>query len=150
MARDGLAAPAVTDFLARYRATEAAVQAYVAGLPTWVNVWRGWMLLLFGLAIVFVWTKREARWLALTMVVSLVGYDLVAMRFGVGRFPSIALAVSWAPLAWYLARRRPGLATGTRFERAYAWWLTAALVTRTVSVGFDAYNVGYALVRGVP
>ena len=43
--------------------------------------------------IVFVIWKREARWLALTMIVSLFAYNLVSMASGVGRFPSIAFVV---------------------------------------------------------
>jgi hypothetical protein len=140
----------MSGFLERYRTTEEAVQAYVAGLPVWVNVWRGWMFLVFGLAVVFVFRKREARWLALTMVVSLFAYNVVAMYSGVGRFPSIALVVFWAPLAVWLARRRGAIASATRFDRAYAGWLTACLATLIVSVTFDVYNVAYSLVRGVP
>jgi hypothetical protein len=137
-------------FFERYRATEAELQAYVNGLPLWVNVWRGWMFLLFGAAIIFVVRKREARWLAVTMVVSLFVYDLVAMYSGVGRFPSIALLIFWLPLAFYLDHRRRRLVASTRFDRIYRGWLTASMVTLFVSVTFDAYNVAYSLIRGVP
>ena len=140
----------LAEFFDRHRATEAELQAYVAGLPLWVNVWRGWMFLLFGSALVFVIWKREARWLAATMVVSLFAYDVVAMLSGVGRFPSIALVVFWLPLAIYLALRRPGLSEATRFDRAYSWWVTASLATLAVSVAFDIYNVAYSVVRGAP
>jgi hypothetical protein len=48
-------------FLERYRQTETQVQAYVGGLPLWVNVWRGWMFLVFGAVVVFVlWTPLAA------------------------------------------------------------------------------------------
>lgn len=134
----------------RYRATEAELQTYVSGLPLWVNVWRGWMFTVFGAAIVFVPWKREARWLALTMVVSLFAYNVVAMLTGVGRFPSVAFLVFWTPLALYLARRRTALASVTRFDRVYAGWLAAALVTLVVSLAFDTYNVGHSLLMGVP
>ena len=140
----------LSEFFERYRATEAAVQTYVEGLPLWVNVWRGWMFLIFGLAVVFVIWKREARWLALTMVGSLFAYNLVAMRSGVGRFPSIALVAFWLPLAFYLDGRRHRVATATRFDRIYARWLTVALVTLVISVTFDVYNVAYSLIRWVP
>jgi hypothetical protein len=134
----------------RFRATEAELQTYVSGLPLWVNVWRGWMFTVFGAAIVFVPWKREARWLALTMVVSLFAYNVVAMLTGVGRFPSVAFLVFWTPLALYLARRRTALASATRFDRVYAGWLAAALVTLVVSLAFDTYNVGHSLLMGVP
>ena len=139
-----------TEFIDRYRATETELQAYVAGLPVWVNVWRGWMFVIFTAAVIFVVWKREARWLALTMVVSLFAYNVVAMLSGVGRFPSIALVVFWAPLAIYLARRRDRLESASRFDRVYARWVTAALVTLTISVAFDVYNVGYSVLAGVP
>ncbi|HJQ97673.1 MAG TPA: hypothetical protein VJ826_05115 [Candidatus Polarisedimenticolaceae bacterium] len=140
----------MSDFLARYRATETALQAYVEQLPLWVDVWRGWMFVLFGAAVIFLVPRREARWLAVTMVVSLVAYNLVAMYTGVGRFPSIALVVFWLPLAIYLLRRRPALATTTRFDRLYRAWITVCVATLAVSVAFDTYNVGYALVNRVP
>jgi hypothetical protein len=137
-------------FLERYRATEVALQAYVAGLPLWVNVWRAWMFFIFTAGILFVLRKPEARWLALTMVVSLVAYNLVSMASGVGRFPSIAFVLLWSPLALYLARRRPHLPATQTFDRIYAWWVTVALATLCVSLAFDVYNVAYSFVAGVP
>ena len=138
------------DFWTRYAETEAQLQAYVETLPLWVNLWRGWMFLVFTAAIVFVVWKREARWLALTMVVSLFAYNLVAMHSGVGRFPSIAFVLLWSPLAIYLARRRPALRAETTFDRVYSVWVTTALATLAISLAFDVYNVGYSLARGVP
>lgn len=140
----------IAEFLARYRATEAALQVYVNGLPAWVNVWRGWMFVIFTAAVLFVLWKREARWVLLTMVVSLFAYNVVAMRHGVGRFPSIALVVFWAPLARYLWRRRAQRRAQGWFDAVYACWLTAALATLCVSVAFDAYNVAYSLIAHVP
>jgi hypothetical protein len=139
-----------SEFAARYAATEAELQAYVAGLPVWVNVWRGWMFVLFTAAVLFVIWKSEARWVAVTMVVSLFAYNVVAMFSGVGRFPSIALVVFWTPLAIHLARRRPRLTSAGRFDRVYGWWVTAALVTLVISIAFDTYNVGYSLLSGAP
>ena len=134
----------------RYLATEEELQAYVSGLPVWVNVWRAWMFAVFGAAVVFVLRKREARWLALTMVVSLFAYNVVAMLSGVGRFPSVAFLVFWTPLAIHLVRRRSALASATRFDRLYSGWVTAALATLAVSLAFDAYNVAYSFWAGVP
>ena len=139
-----------TEFLERYRATEAEVQAYVGGLPLWVNVWRGWMFLIFGTALFFVIWRLEARWLIAVMVGSLFAYNVVAMFAGVGRFPSIALVVFWGPLLLYLIRRWRRLVSTTGLERIYSWWLTASLVTLAVSVAFDTYNVAYSFLRGVP
>ena len=138
------------DFASRYRATEADIHAYVNALPVWVNVWRGWMFFIFTLAVVFVIWKREARWLALTMIVSMFAYNVVAIVAGVGRFPSIAFVVFWSPLASYLWRRRARLRMDGRFDRLYAWWVKAALATLCVSLAFDAYNVAYSLIARVP
>lgn len=137
-------------FLDRYQATEAQLETYVAGLPLWVNVWRGWMFFIFTAAIVFVIWKREARWLGLTMIVSLFAYNVVSMLGGVGRFPSIAFVALWSPLALYFARRRPLLVVATRFDRVYSWWVTTALATLVVSLAFDIYNVVYSVIRQVP
>ena len=140
----------LAELVERYRATEVALQEYTAGLPLWVNVWRGWMFLVFTLALVFVVWKREARWLALTMVVSIVAYNLVASFSGVGRFPSIAFVVLWSPLALYFARRWPHLPRAGRFDRLYRGWFGAALATLAVSLVFDVYNVVYSALAGVP
>jgi len=139
-----------TEFADRYRATETALQAYVDGLPLWVNVWRGWMFLVFTAAIVFVIWKPEARWLAVTMVVSLFAYNLVSMFSGVGRFPSIAFVIGWSPLAVYLWRRRRQLPRHGWFDTVYWCWVTLAVATLAVSLAFDTYNVAYSLIRGVP
>ncbi len=136
----------LSEFFERYAATEEQLQAYVAGLPLWVNVWRGWMFLIFTLAIVFVIHKVEARWLAVTMIVSIIAYNLVTMAVGVGRLPSIAFLVFWSPLAWYFLRRRPQQVGTGRFDRAYSVWMRLVLVTLLVSLAFDSYNVLYALV----
>jgi hypothetical protein len=138
------------EFVDRYRATETQLEAYVAGLPLWVNIWRGWMFLIFTAAIVFVLWKREARWLAVTMVVSLFAYNMVAMFSGVGRFPSIAFVALWSPLALYLARRRRQLSSTSRFDRVYCWWVATALATLVVSLAFDTYNVAYSVIMRVP
>ena len=139
-----------TQFFARYRATEADLETYVNSLPLWVNVWRGWMFLVFTAAVVFVVWKQEARWLALTMVVSLVAYNVVAMFSGVGRFPSIAFVVCWSPLAVYLARRRARLPAAGPFDRLYRRWVAMALTTLVVSLAFDVYNVAFSVLRHVP
>jgi hypothetical protein len=140
----------LAEFLERYRATEAVLDAYVRTLPLWVNVWRGWMFFVFGAAVVFVVWKAEARWLAITMIVSLVAYNLVSMFSGVGRFPSVALVAFWLPLAVFLAKRRRSLPATTRFDRTYRLWVTTSLVTLGVSLTFDVYNVAYSLLAGVP
>jgi hypothetical protein len=134
----------------RYQATAAQLETYVAGLPLWVNVWRGWMFFIFTAAVVFVIWKREARWLSLTMIVSLFAYNVVSMLGGVGRFPSIVFVALWSPLALYFARRRPQLVVASRFDRVYAWWATIALATLVVSLAFDIYNVVYSVIMQVP
>lgn len=140
----------LAEFADRYRATEEAVAVYVQGLPLWVNAWRAWMFFIFTAAVAFVVWKREARWLAVGMVVSLFAYNVASMIWGVGRFPSIAFVALWSPIAIYFLRRRPALARSSRFDRLYASWLDAALGTLVVSLAFDVYNVAYSLVRGVP
>ena len=137
------------DLFQRYQATEAALDAYVSGLPLWVNVWRGWMFFVFGSAVLFL-VRPEARWVALTMLVSLFAYDVVAMFSGVGRFPSIALVPFWSPLAVLIARRRRHRPSKSRFDRVYSGWLAVCLVTLTVSIVFDVYNVAYSMIAGVP
>ena len=127
-----------------------ALQSYVEGLPLWANVWRSWMFFVFVAVVVFLPWKREARWLAVVMVASMVAYNLVAGLSGVGRFPSIAFVLLWSPLAIYFARRWPQLQSSSRLDRFYSWWFTAALATLAVSLAFDSYNVAYSLIAGVP
>ena len=138
------------DFFEHYQATEAELQAYVETLPLWVNVWRGWMTFIFTAAVVFVLWKREARWLAFTMVISIVAYNLVSGSSGAGRFPSIAFVILWSPLAVYFARRWPQIRSAGRFDRLYSWWFAAAFVTLAVSLAFDTYNVAYSLIARLP
>jgi hypothetical protein len=131
----------VADFIARYQSTAAEMQRYVDGLPPWVNVWRTWMFLLFTAALLFLAWKREARWLAVTMVVSLLAYNAVSMVSGVGRFPSIAFVVFWTPLLVYFARRFGQLQAEGPFDRVYRYWMAGVVGTLAISLAFDAYNV---------
>ena len=140
----------MSDLLTRYQTTAAEMQRYVDGLPLWVNVWRSWMFLLFTAALVFVVWKREARWLAGTMVASIIAYNGVSMVSGVGRFPSIAFVALWTPLLVYMARRFGGLERASAFDRIYRAWVAVVVGTLSVSLAFDVYNVLYSLVRGVP
>ena len=139
----------IAEFLTRYGETERALQAYVSALPLWVNVWRGWMFFVFTLGIVFVIGRVEARWLAVAMIASLFGFNVVAMFHGVGRFPSIAFVLLWTPLAVYFTRRRGRPQGDRRFDQFYRIWLDTVTATLWISVGFDVYNVLYALIRGV-
>ncbi len=138
-----------TEFIAHYGETERALQAYVATLPLWVNIWRGWMFFVFTLGIVFVIPKVEARWMAVAMILSILGYNVVAMFYGVGRFPSIAFVLLWTPLALYFTQRRRRPQRKRRFDQAYRVWLDAVTATLWISIAFDLYNVLYALIRGV-
>ena len=139
-----------SEFVERHQATELALQAYVAGLPLWVNVWRGWMFFIFTASVVFLPWKPEARWLAVVMVVSIVAYNLVSSASGVGRFPSIAFVLLWSPLAVYLARRRPRLQPSRPFDRLYSWWYMTTVATLVISLAFDTYNVAYSFIANVP
>jgi hypothetical protein len=139
----------VAESLTRYDETERALQAYVSALPLWINVWRGWMFFVFTLGIVFVIGRVEARSMAVTMIASLFGFNLVAMFHGVGRFPSIAFVLLWTPLAVYFTRRRGRPQGDRRFDRLYRIWLDAVTLTLWISIGFDVYNVLYTLIRGV-
>ena len=138
------------ELLARYAATAAAMQSYQDALPPWVHVWLVWMFGLFGLAIVFVFRRPEARLLALTMIASLVAYNVASMAFGVGRFPGIAYVILWPPLALSLFRSARRIEPCTRFDRVFALWLRLATATLAISVAFDVYNVGYSILNGVP
>ena len=137
-------------FLERFRHVGADLDTYVAGLPPWVNVWRGWMFLLFTMVLVFVFRKTEARWLALVMVVSLFAYNVISAISGVGRFPSIAFVALWTPLFLHFVRRVPLMKAESRFDRLYLRWARAIVLTLGTSVAFDAYNVAYSVVRGAP
>jgi hypothetical protein len=137
------------EFFARYRETEEALDAYVRTLPLWVNVWRAWMFLIFPIGIIFAFRRVEPRWMAAAMIPSIVAYNVVSMLHGVGRFPSIAFVVFWAPLAIYFLRRRRQHYGDGWFDRVYALWFAVATGTLCVSVAFDVYNVLYAVLRGV-
>jgi hypothetical protein len=70
----------VTELLARYQATAAEMQRYVDGLPPWVNVWRGWMFLLFTAALLFV--------VAYALVVLWIGFGILRSGAFMPRVPA--------------------------------------------------------------
>ena len=140
----------MSEFFTRYQATAAEMQRYVDGLPLWVNVWRSWMFLLFTAALVFVVWKREARWLAATMVASLVATTRSRWSRAWAASPSIAFVALWSPLLVYMARRFGRLERARAFDRIYRAWVAVVVGTLSISLAFDVYNVLYSLVRGVP
>ena|SRR5690242_14177896 len=135
------------EFIEARRAFQASAQTYVASLPVWVNVWRGWMFALFTSSVLFVPWYVEARWILLTTFASVMALDLLGTFMGgMSRFLSIALVVFWTPLIFYVFGRVRDEAANARRGRVFRIWLRVALATLAVSVMFDIYNVAHFFV----
>jgi len=129
------------EFITAREAYQANIAIYITHLPLWVNVWRGWMFVLFTSSLLFAIWRVEARWFIAITFLSVQAYDLLGTFIGVSRFLSVALLLPWIPLAIYVYRRLPNLPRRTLSERFYMNWLRVVLVTLLISISFDTYNV---------
>ena len=123
-----------------YESLAAAMEAqeiYVAALPGWVQAWMNWMMFAFLSAIWFVFSRREARWALLVILLTAVLSALAGYLFGWSRLWSAVHIVVWTPYLLYLIRRRPSLLSGSGF----AVWVNVLLATMIVSLVFDVIDV---------
>jgi len=120
-----------------WAATQAAKQAYVAGLPDWVHAWMGWMEFAFASSLWFALARVEARWVFLVGFATLYAGAALAYFIGWGPYWGAVHIVLWGPLGVYLYIRRDPFS----FRDAYGLWLRALIVTIAISLIFDTRDV---------
>ena len=126
------------EFWTDFTAASAANEAYIAGLPQWVRLWVLWMNVVFTVGFVAAIVKVEARWLALAMVLTVLGGPLLTMYQGAPTdLWGLVHVILWTPVAVYFVRRWPHVEK----KSVYGVWFTLALATLIVSLVFDVNDV---------
>lgn len=118
-------------------AAMAAQDAYMAGLPGWVQVWVTFMTFVLLSAVWFVGTRREARIaLAVALLTGMFSL-LVGYWFGWSRLWGIVHLLLWTPFLLWLWQRRPKPLD----LHAFTLWIWTLMATMAVSLAFDAVDV---------
>ena len=111
----------------------------VAGMlyeqPNALKYWIRWLGLANMICLFFVWKHKQARWVAVAMLVVAVANIPMAMALGLVKALSIPHLVAWIPLTIYLAvevRERKIIPSS-----AFGIWVLILMVTNTISVVFD-------------
>ena len=105
-----------------------------------VQIWMNWMLGIFALSIIFVWKYKGARWVLLTLVLSMPAAYIVYQATKNPWLLGIVHFVLWIPLGAYLLiveLKRPEV----RLASIYGVWMIVLLTTIAISLVFDFRDV---------
>ena len=113
-------------------------QQHIKDGPQWVEYWVNFMGFVFMLSIPFAFVRKEARWVLLTIVVTMVAMMLAFKHFGYERILGVVHIVVWAPLLIYLFKRK------SEWNAKETWsgkWILLLVATMLVSLAFDVTDV---------
>ena len=113
-------------------------QQHIKDGPQWVEVWVNFMGLVFMLSIPFSFVRKEARWVLLTIVATMIGMMLAYKYFGYERILGAVHIVIWAPLLVYLFKRK------SEWKVKETWsgkWIALLVATMLTSLAFDITDV---------
>lgn len=111
---------------------------HVANGPKWVYYWVNFMGLVFMLSIPFSFVRKEARWVFLTILITVPTMMLFYKYFGYERILGLAHMIVWPPVLIYLWRRRPEWKVR---ETLSGKWIALLVATMFVSLAFDITDV---------
>ena len=116
------------------------VQAQMDQLPTWVQLWVNWMMLIFICSVFFVRKHRAARIVFMAFILTMpIAIAIFQMTKSVHLF-GIAHLIVWLPLLIYLVRNQiQNSSFGVK--SAFDIWFVLLLVTITVSLPFDVRDI---------
>lgn len=106
--------------------------------PFWVQIWVNFLGLVVMLSLLFVRTRKEARWVFLSMLVVFPLMMLAYQHWGFEKILGIVHVVIWGPLLVYLWKCR----TDWRVRETISGkWLALVFCTIAVSLVFDVTDV---------
>lgn len=111
---------------------------HVANGPTWVYIWVNFMGLVFMLSIPFSFVRKEARWVLLTIIATLILMMLFYNHFGYERILGLVHIIAWPPVLIYLWKRK---ASWQVKETWSGKWIALLVGTMLVSLAFDVTDV---------
>jgi len=146
LARTGFAAPCGAMFLAVVSAGAAATPlspdtvwtpAARASAPAWVQIWIGFMFVVFGAGLVLAWRHRAAWWMVGGFIGSHLASGLEIAFLGPERLTVGVIAINhcvfWTPTAVVFYRQT----RGTQAGGVFGVWRWLVLATAAFSLVFD-------------
>lgn len=106
-----------------------------------VQIWMNWMMLVFAFSIVFVWTRVSARYVLLTLLLSMPVSLVIYWTTGNVHLLGLSHILLWLPLLLLLWKRDFRSSADFRLTSFYGIWLTALSATIIVSLVFDVRDV---------
>jgi hypothetical protein len=113
-------------------------QAHIDNGPTWVKNWINFMGLVFMLSIPFSFVRKEARWVLLTILITVPVMMLFYKQFGYTRILGMAHIIVWAPVLIYLFKRKNEWRVK---ETLSGKWIVLLVATMLTSLAFDITDV---------
>ena len=113
-------------------------QQHIKDGPNWVEYWVNFMGIVFMLSIPFSFVRKEARWVLLTIVATMLAMMLAYKYFGYERILGAVHIVVWAPVLIYLFKRR----SEWRVKETWSGkWIALLVATMLASLAFDITDV---------
>lgn len=116
------------------------MNAQMAVLPGWVQMWMNWMLFIFLASIIFVWKQKGARWALLSFIISMPVGMLVFYLSNTVHLLGIVHLLLWTPLLVYMLLKEIKL-DGFKFQSPYGLWVILLIATITISLLFDIRDI---------
>jgi len=120
-----------------------------ASAPEWVQVWLGFMFVVFGVGLVLVWRHRAAWWMVGAFIGSHLASGLEILLLGADRLTVGLIALNhcvfWTPAAVVFYRQTRGTQTGSVF----GLWRWLVLATSAFSLVFDYRDAALYLISRV-
>lgn len=112
------------------------VNAQMAELPSWVQIWMDWMMVIFLSSLFFVWKHKGARWVALSLILSMPLGILVFYLSNTVHLLGIVHLLLWSPILIYIMRVE-FKSDDFKLRSPYGVWTILLMVTIVISLLFD-------------
>lgn len=116
------------------------VNTQMAELPSWVQIWMNWMMVVFLASILFVWKYKGARWVALSFILSMPLGMLVFYLSNTVHLLGIVHILLWTPILAYMILKE-FKSDGFTFTSPYGVWVILLMSTIAISLVFDIRDI---------
>jgi hypothetical protein len=113
-------------------------QQHIKDGPDWVEYWVNFMGFVFMLSIPLSFVRKEARWVLLTVLITMPAMMLAYKHFGYERILGAVHIIVWAPVLIYLFKRK----SEWRVKETWSGkWIVLLIATMLTSLAFDITDV---------
>ncbi len=120
------------------------INTQVEMLPAVIRYWVNWMGIIFLISVIFVWKKKSAQFVLLSMVLT------IPVALGVFYWTEtihllgVAHILVWVPLFYYLAKYEMK-SESFSFKSIYGIWLCLLMTTISISLVFDVRDIALVI-----